>query len=448
LLLSARIPLPFLKMWGYEEAQENAEAVEENVEGNVEGNIEEQGNEEGEWSASMSKGMGKGKKGKMWEMFSMMMYMKGKGKGMMGGGCGGSGGSGGRGPTSFAWKSELVKAYSKTHKEQLTKESLLYSSTKNDGVYSCALTSSKFESTYSGEGRNEKAAQEAAAEAALRAEFPDFVEGAEALLEEFQNPSQAYWGGASAMTAQQGCSTWRAQLSNAYARMHKGTTKDCIKYETETIEASGRRSAYRSTVSSDEFESQYTGDQCTSKKFAEDSAAMVAMEAEFPEDFEYAQMPKTEKAFKKAKKKQQGEKRSLEGQQMDPKSKLNNAMSLLSPQQITKAMIEYETKDEEGSTIATVTINCFGTPQVFSGETEPGTSKESKKRAETSAAEAAFAHFEEQYTAAKEEHEAKKKEKDDQKKTEWQAMLARKKEEKAAQSLEKAKKTALESAGQ
>merc|ERR1719247_2639177 len=143
-------------------------------------------------------------------------------------------------------------------------------------MYSCALTSNKFESTYSGEGRSEKAAQEVAAEAALRAEFPDFVEAAEALLEQFNNPSQAQanWGG-SAMTAQQGCSTWRAQLSNAYARMHRGTTKDCIKYETVEIEATGKRSAYRSTVSSDEFESQYTGDTCSSKKSAEDSAAMV-----------------------------------------------------------------------------------------------------------------------------------------------------------------------------
>merc|ERR1719263_97931 len=176
------------------------------------------------------------------------------------------------------------------------------------------------------------------------------------------------------MSAQQpGVTTWRAELSNAYSRAHKGTTKDCIKYETEQVEE--KPVSYRSTVSSDKFQTTYTGEPSNSKKLAEDSAAMAALEAEFPEDFKWSQLPKTFRGLKKAKKNNRGEKRQAEGQNIDPKSRLNNAMSLLSPNQITKAMIEYETKDEDGKTIATVTINCFGDPQVFTGEAEPGTSK-------------------------------------------------------------------------
>jgi len=387
------------------------------------------------------KGKGKGK-GEMMQMFAWMMQMKGKGKGKGGGWGQGQGQAweepAARAGASFSWKSELIKAYAKTYKVQLTKETIAYTTSKEGDSFTSSVACEKFEATHSGEGNSEKAAVEATAEAALRAEFPDFVKEALAYRKQVgSGKPKASKSAAPEVNTPQGFEPWRSQLARAYAGKHKAVTKDCIKYATETV--GEKPNQYQATVSSENFATTYTGEPSTSMKFAQDSAAMIAMQDEFPEEYKHSRSPKTFKGFKRAKRKHNEEigngkrQKGEGGEAMDPKSKLNNAMSLLATTPITKASIEYATITQGNSTFATVTVNCMGSPQTFTGEATPGTTVASKKPAEASAAEAAFNHFSEQNSSAMAEHAEKKKEKDEKKKSEWRVLIEKKKEEKAAE---------------
>merc|ERR1711964_409399 len=144
---------------------------------------------------------------------------------------------------------------------------------------------------------------------------------------------------------------WRSQLGIAYARKHKGVTKDAIIYATEEL-GDKPPYTYQSTVSSDQFESTHTGEPANSKRNAEDNAAMAAMEAEFPDDFVGAHAPKAVKEMKGQKKKSSEEslKRKADAGSInvDPKSRLNSSMMLVSGQSMQKGFIEY-TAAQEGN---------------------------------------------------------------------------------------------------
>merc|ERR1712194_416399 len=101
----------------------------------------------------------------------------------------------------------------------------------------------------------------------------------------------------------QGSEPWRSQLAYAYARKHKGIAKDSIRYEIEKVEVGDKPSHYQATVSSENFSSSYTGEPSLSMPFSKDSAAMIAMQSEFPGEYMHSQAPKSLKGFKKAKKK-------------------------------------------------------------------------------------------------------------------------------------------------
>lgn len=388
---------------------------------------------DGEWDAEADgkKGKGKGQMAGMFQMFAAMMQMKGKGKGF------GGGGEVSAAAPQLTWKSQLNQAYGKTHKEVITKETIIYTTEKTDDGFTCSITSDKFEEIHSAEGSSAKHAQELASKAALEAEFPTFFSEANAP----QKPSPKSAAGASAAPADPARKLlpWRSQLGEAYARKHKGITKDSITYETTQCEDDAKK--FVSTVASENFIIPYTGEPGLSKRFAEDNAALEAMKAEFPLEYKSSATPKTNKAWKKEKKKAQnedgGEKRKAEINQ-DAKSMLNAAMMSLATTPVTKGSITYDTTEADGSCSSTVVITCAGPQKKFSGEAV-GTGKSAKKEAENKAAEAAMKGMQKQIAAGAAAAAVKKQEKDEKKKSDWEVLLAKKKEEKAAEKAAKAK---------
>jgi len=171
------------------------------------------------------------------------------------------------------------------------------------------------------------------------------------------------------------------------------------------------------------------------------------MEAEFPADYAIVVkiMPRTAKGLKKKMVGQeQSRKRKFgeDGEELDPKSRLNSAMALVSPQPITKGMIEYEIVEQDGTTTASVTLKCLeGKPQSFTGEPQDGVSQKIKKDAEKSAAAAALEGLKVQIEAATGAHAETKKARTAEKSEAWKVVLAKKKEEEAAEKAAKKAKT-------
>merc|ERR1711933_706440 len=116
---------------------------------------------------------------------------------------------------------------------------------------------------------------------------------------------------------------WRSQLQEAYLRKHKSIKKGEISYEIEQVDPP--KPSFVATVSSEKFGESYTGKAGSSKAFAEDNAAMVAMKAEFPEDFSACQAPTTEKGFRRLKRKAAEEEEA--GEQTRKSIKMQRASS-------------------------------------------------------------------------------------------------------------------------
>jgi len=365
------------------------------------------------------KGKGKGK-GNFMEMMMQMMMSKGGGKGQ----------AWGQSATAqpVSWKSQLCQAYAKTHKENPSKETIIYTTEKTDDGHECSLSCDKFEDAYTGQGASIKAAQDAAAKAAVKAEFPTFFKEAQKVAK--QTPSKEAVEMADPAATK--LLPWRCQLNQAYARKHKTMVKNSIAYETSQVEPP--KNTFVSSVSSENFKQAYTGESASSKRFAEDNAAMVAMEAEFPADYKASQAPKTEKGWRRNKRKEKeevGEK--------DAKVKLNHSMMQLLQGSLTKETLQYTTTESNGTTTATLVITGLGDKKEFTGEAS-GASKQSKKDAELNACQAALEGLEEQIAAAQAVAAEKKTEKEAKKKSEWDVLLAKKKEEKAAEKAAKAVK--------
>merc|ERR1712129_83310 len=126
----------------------------------------------------------------------------------------------------------------------------------------------------------------------------------------------------------------------------------------------------------------------------------------------------------------------------DAKSKLNCALMLLSGGMITKDALEYATTEKDEKTTAMLVIKCLGGLKKFKGDAVDGTGKASKKEAEKKAAEAALKGLAKQISVAEAKNVTARAEKEAEKKTAWDALLAQKKEEKAA--AQAAKKTKAE----
>lgn len=331
----------------------------------------------------------------------------------------------------ISWKGQLSQAYAKTHKENPTKEIIIYTTSKTDAGHECTLSCDKFEDAYTGQGASPKVAQDAAAKAAVKAEFPTFFKEAQK-VEKHSIPSKE------AVQVVDPAATrllpWRSQLNQAYSRKHKGMVTNSIAYETSEIDAT--KHSFVSTVSSENFQEAYTGESASSKRYAEDNAAMVAMQAEFPADYKASEAPTTEKGWRRNKRK---EKEDVSKNEQDGKTRLNHSMMLLMQSAVTKETLQYTTTKSNGTTTATLVITGLGAKKEFTGEAS-GESKQSRKEAELNAAEAALEELEEQIAAAQAVAAERKKEKEAKKKSEWDVLLAKKKEEKAAEKAAKAAK--------
>jgi hypothetical protein len=273
-------------------------------------------------------------------------------------------------------------------------------------------------------------------------EFPSFYTEAEAYHE--SQAKAAEWAADSpAQDPSRKLLPWRSQLQEAFARKYKTITKGAISYECVKSDEDPRH--FVATVSSAQFATSYTGAPGLGMKFAQDNAAVKAMEAEFPEDFKASSTPKTNKGFKAAKRKAAKEADEPGGEKRkgvmneDPKSALNHAMMTMHDGPLAKGDVEYTTAEEDGKTVATVTIKCVKPVKKFKGAPVEGTGAKIKKEAEGKAAEAALKGMKQKIDAAQEVAAVKKAEKEEKKKSEWNILLAKKKEEKAA---EKAKKAA------
>merc|ERR1719491_1999535 len=352
---------------------------------------------------------------------------------------------------AIGWKSHLGQAYAKTHEEAAAKAAVAKVVDKTDNGFQCSISCEKFEDVYSGEGSSKKVAEEAAAKAAVAKEFPSYFKDAQKLMKQTPAPakgpiaaiaSAALWDDSKKLLP------WRSQLQEAYLRKHKTITKGEISYSIEQVDPP--KPSFVATVSSEKFEESYAGEPGKSKGFAEDNAAMVAMKAEFPEDFQASRAPTTNKGFKKLERKEKKRKAAEEEEagetnkeiNQDAKSKLNVSLMLLTAGTVTKDALEYATTEKDEKTTAMLVIKCLGGMKKFKGDAVDGTGKKSKKEAEKKAAEAALKALAKQISVAEGKAVKVRAEKEAQKKTAWDALLAQKKEEKAA--AQAAKKTKAE----
>jgi len=391
-------------------------------------------------------------KGKVMQMMSQMAS-KGSGKAqimqMMMAMMGASGAQGAKGQ-STSWKSELNAAYAKHHKATAPKGAFVYDTNQAEDGFTSTLTCENFAGAHEGTGASKKAAEDAAAQAAVEAEFPDHVAKVAPAAPAAWGSMSGWMMGGEEDSANQHILPWRAQLTQAYSKVHKTVSKDSITYASEHNEAEKN---YVSVVSSEKFSDSYTGEPGKSVKEGHDNAAKVAMEAEFPT--EYASlaktMPKSQKALKKVLKAQApGQKRKREdGEEeveveLDPKTRLNSAMGWMGRESgpITKESVVYTTTEEGGVTTGTVTINCLGgAPKTYTGEPQAGTGKADKKKAESNAAEAALTAMQVQISEAEVKHKAAKAEKEAIAKEKWKVLLAAKQEEKKLEKEAKKAKT-------
>jgi len=385
--------------------------------------------------AGKDKGKGSGKDGKD-QFMQMMMVLacKGKGKGKAGMGemawmLGSMLGKGGADAPAAApapaparplicARSMLQSAYAKTHQEPLTKDTLVYTLSKEGAVHTATLACEKFSSDHEGTGVSQNDAKDAAAKAALIAEFPEFAKkfDEQPKVEPGTNLS------------------WKSQLQQAFSKKNGSATKGDLVYTTEE-QPDIRPQQYVSVVSSEKFDASYTGEAGQSKSVAEGNAAMVAMEAEFPQDFSAENAPPPPKHLAPGMKKRKRE----ENIDSNPKSRLMCGLTVLGKKCPTRGMINYSVAEEGETSVGTVTVTGFGETQTFTGEPQAGTNLKAKKEAESSAAEVAYNHFKDQIEKADAEHQVVKKAKAEASKVKALAKFAEDKAKKReARALEQA----------
>lgn len=234
---------------------------------------------------------------------------------------------------------------------------------------------------------------------------------------------------------------WKSRVAHAYGKEYKQPpTKDSVVYITESIEGGG----FTCTLTCDKFSDAYTSEEAfPCKKLAEESAAMVALKAEFPSAYKEtpAKMKKkgalggagapaavarqtalaAERSEGGGVKRKAAKVEDAKVHPQDPKSRLNFGIMLLAERPITKEDLVYTTEEKNGNAVCTLTINCFD--KTFKGKPAVGFTKESKKKAEQNAAEAALKAYKSEIAEKIPEHQAKKEAKEDARKAEHAAKM-------------------------
>lgn len=194
---------------------------------------------------------------------------------------------------------------------------------------------------------------------------------------------------------------YRMKLNEAIQRKNGAPIeKGSIVYSTEESLEPGAKE-YLSTLSSVHFSSSYSGSGA-SKKLSQEDAAKNAMQAEFPDEFEWVGHQSTKKSPKV-----KGEKNSPGP--LDAKSKLCQGIMLLHGP-LKKDDITFTVEELGDKSVATVTVNCMG-GRSFKGAPQEGTTAAAKKKAQGSAATKALAAFQKQIDAKAQVAGAAKEEK-------------------------------------
>lgn len=223
-------------------------------------------------------------------------------------------------------------------------------------------------------------------------------------------------GGALTQVSDGGQVNWKGELIGQLSKLIKrSTTKDEVAFDCQEVEGQtpGRVGGYIATLNCTVLPSgqSYQGQEVQAgKKQAEQEAAKVALQTEFPEAF--ARL--SGMASFAAPPAKQGQKRkaaaALPPQNQntsDPgefKQRLTQATTLLVGRSLEKGEIVYEVTEGEGQYTATVTLQGY----------DPGTGYQglpasNKKLAESQAAEAALAALADQIAPVEAAHREKKK---------------------------------------
>jgi len=212
---------------------------------------------------------------------------------------------------------------------------------------------------------------------------------------------------------------WKSRLSQAYSSVHKMCpVKDVSLCYMTVKEGDG----YMASVRSDKFPTEYQAAIVyPTEKLAQESAAMIALEAEFPDIFEA--VPEEQKisgasAYETFEDNPANPKRQKQNSDSDEagrvagdaKNLLIHGVMILLGRSLKKGDIDFTVHESDGHQVATCTLNCLD-GQTFESEVVTGTSKEAKKEAQFSAAQGALAALQPQIDEKLPEHEARKAEK-------------------------------------
>jgi len=237
---------------------------------------------------------------------------------------------------------------------------------------------------------------------------------------------------------------WKSRIAHAYGKDYvSAISKDSIIYTTVQVEG-----GFTCTLTCDKFPEEYESEKVfASKKVAEESAAMVALLAQFPAWYKtvplvmkkkralggFGSQAAEQEAI--ARRETGGVKRKFQDPSVqkahptDAKSRLNYGAMILAERPITKEDLEYTVAEVNGKSVATVTLHFLDGNNSFKGKPALGVSKDSKKVAEQNAAEVAYKAYKDEIADKVPEHEARK----EAKQAAFQAKIdARKAEEEAA----------------
>lgn len=221
---------------------------------------------------------------------------------------------------------------------------------------------------------------------------------------------QAYGG-----VADEGQTDWKNPLYAAFCKQHKRScTKTDMQFEVLEVAgvSPGQPSGFISSLTCIDFSQKYTShDIAVTKKRAEQLAAKMAFECEFPEAYaafcQGSGIPAT--TYAPTQSVPQGNKRKAAEQSpevapKDFKTRLTHATYLLVDKSLSKGDIRYDTSQaEDGAYVSTVTLQVYDPSVGYTGRLAA-----SSKQAEASAADAALTALALIIEPAEEAHKQKK----------------------------------------
>jgi len=194
---------------------------------------------------------------------------------------------------------------------------------------------------------------------------------------------------------------------------------------TLVFESSEAPGGYLATLSSEHLQGMYSSQTPeASKKLAEQAAAKAALMAEFPQELTKSggvSTPVNKGAGKGGAKgaPAQGVKRKAPGtEEVNPKSKLGESVTLLIGRSIAKGDMEFQTVAIEEGNPNTQFVSSAALPTYDSSQVWEGAPGATKKDAESNAATVVLEALAEVIAVAAEEHREKKARKDEEKRAE------------------------------